>query len=76
MLLRGKIAIVTGAAGNLGGATARELAAEGAKVVASDLPGEGLERAVESIRKSTSPRSSPAPSRPMAVWICWPVSRR
>jgi NAD(P)-dependent dehydrogenase (short-subunit alcohol dehydrogenase family) len=49
MLLAGKIAVVTGAAGNLGSATARELAAEGAKVVASDLPGEGLERVVAEI---------------------------
>ncbi len=52
MLLTGKIAIVTGAAGNLGSASARELAAEGAKVVASDLPGEGLERTVAEIRAS------------------------
>lgn len=50
MLLAGKIAIVTGAAGNLGSACARELAAEGARVVASDLPGEGLARTVEGIR--------------------------
>jgi len=50
MLLAGKIAIITGAAGNLGSATARELAAEGAKVVASDLPGEGLDKVVASIR--------------------------
>ena len=43
MLLDGKVAIVTGAAGNLGSACARELAVEGAKVVVSDLPGAGLE---------------------------------
>lgn len=49
MLLAGKIAVVTGAAGNLGSATARELAAEGASVVASDLPGERLESVVQAI---------------------------
>jgi NAD(P)-dependent dehydrogenase (short-subunit alcohol dehydrogenase family) len=35
--LAGKIALVTGAAGGLGGATARALAAEGAVVVAADI---------------------------------------
>ncbi|MGE3690581.1 MAG: SDR family NAD(P)-dependent oxidoreductase [Novosphingobium sp.] len=52
MLLEGKIAVVTGAAGNLGSATARELAAEGAKVVASDLPGDRLDLIVAGIREA------------------------
>ena len=41
--LAGKVALVTGAAGGLGGATARALAAEGATVVAADLDAAGAE---------------------------------
>jgi len=37
-------ALVTGAAGGIGGAIARRLAAEGVAVVATDLPGDGLDR--------------------------------
>ena len=37
MRLESKIALVTGAGGGLGGATAIRFAAEGAKVVCSDL---------------------------------------
>jgi NAD(P)-dependent dehydrogenase (short-subunit alcohol dehydrogenase family) len=37
MELSGKVAIVTGAAGNIGAGCAREMALQGAKVVASDL---------------------------------------
>jgi NAD(P)-dependent dehydrogenase (short-subunit alcohol dehydrogenase family) len=50
MILEGKIAVVTGAAGNLGSACAREVAAEGAKLVVSDLPGTGLDAIAEEIR--------------------------
>jgi NAD(P)-dependent dehydrogenase (short-subunit alcohol dehydrogenase family) len=52
MILTGKIAIVTGAAGNLGSACARELAAEGARLVVSDLPGTGLDTIAAEIRES------------------------
>lgn len=37
-------ALVTGAAGGIGGAIARRLAAEGVAVVATDLPGDALDR--------------------------------
>jgi NAD(P)-dependent dehydrogenase (short-subunit alcohol dehydrogenase family) len=42
--LKDKVAIVTGAAGGLGGATARRLAHEGATVVCVDLDGDGAAR--------------------------------
>jgi short-subunit dehydrogenase len=42
--LRGATALITGAAGGLGGPIARALADEGARLVISDLPGEALER--------------------------------
>lgn len=47
--MKGKVAIVTGASGGLGGATARHLAARGALVVATDLAeaaGEALAREI------------------------------
>lgn len=40
--LDGKVAIVTGAAGGLGGAIARRFAAEGARVVATDIAGDAV----------------------------------
>lgn len=51
MILAGKVAIVTGAGGNLGSACAREAALEGAKVVVSDLAGPGLDAIVAEIRE-------------------------
>jgi NAD(P)-dependent dehydrogenase (short-subunit alcohol dehydrogenase family) len=47
--LTGKVAIVAGAAGNLGSACARRLAAEGAAVVVSDVTGSGVKRIVDDI---------------------------
>jgi len=47
--LRGRTAIVTGAAGMIGGATARLFAACGATVVASDVDGAGLRRTLDAI---------------------------
>lgn len=50
--LDGKAAIVTGAAGGIGRAIARALAREGAKLVISDIHGEGAEHVAEEIRKA------------------------
>jgi meso-butanediol dehydrogenase/(S,S)-butanediol dehydrogenase/diacetyl reductase len=47
--LRGKVAIVTGAAGGIGGATARRFAAEGARVAALDRSAEGLAATAQAI---------------------------
>nr|WP_221375022.1 glucose 1-dehydrogenase [Actinoplanes polyasparticus] len=47
--LTGKVAIVTGAAGGIGAATARRLAEEGAHVVAVDLDEERLRKIAESL---------------------------
>jgi NAD(P)-dependent dehydrogenase (short-subunit alcohol dehydrogenase family) len=44
-----KVTIITGAAGNLGTACVRGLAAEGARIVATDLPGSQLPSVVEEL---------------------------
>ena len=43
MQLKGKTAIITGAAGGIGRATVRRFVGEGAQVVAADIQGEGAE---------------------------------
>ena len=47
--LRGRVAVVTGAAGGLGGASARRLAREGASVVCVDIDGDGAARVADEI---------------------------
>src|SRR5262245_583033 len=48
--IRGKVALVTGAASGIGASTARRFAAEGAKVVVVDLNADGAEEVAASIR--------------------------
>jgi 3-oxoacyl-[acyl-carrier protein] reductase len=52
MRLDGKIAIVTGAGGGFGEATARRFAAEGARVVVADLRSDAAQRVATAIGKS------------------------
>ncbi len=49
-LVDGKVALVTGAASGIGAASARLFAAEGARVMAVDINGEGVEKVAASIR--------------------------
>jgi NAD(P)-dependent dehydrogenase (short-subunit alcohol dehydrogenase family) len=49
-LLKGRLALVTGAAGGLGTAIALEFARQGARVVAADLDGTGAQALAERIR--------------------------
>src|SRR5262245_37606274 len=49
MRLEGRIALVTGAANGIGEATARRLAADGAKVVLTDIENDRLEEVSRSI---------------------------
>jgi short-subunit dehydrogenase len=59
--LRGARALVTGAAGGLGGYISRTLAEQGANLVVSDLPGSGIEsRAEELARTGVEARAIPA----------------
>ena len=48
--IAGKVALVTGAAGGMGRATAHLLADEGARVAVTDLTEDGVERVVDEIR--------------------------
>lgn len=57
--LKDKIALITGAAGSIGAATARRFVAEGARVVVSDLEGDALRRVAAELGED---RCAPAPA--------------
>jgi NAD(P)-dependent dehydrogenase (short-subunit alcohol dehydrogenase family) len=51
-LLAGRVALLTGGGGEIGGAIARRFAAEGAAVVLADIKGDKAEQTAEEIRKA------------------------
>jgi NAD(P)-dependent dehydrogenase (short-subunit alcohol dehydrogenase family) len=64
--LAGRVALVTGAGGGIGEATARRLAAEGAALVLNDVDGERVEAVAASLRQAGS----------RAVGVAGDVTRR
>jgi NAD(P)-dependent dehydrogenase (short-subunit alcohol dehydrogenase family) len=52
--LEGRVALVTGGGGSIGGATARAFAAEGAKVVVADIDGDAVDRVVGELGSGTA----------------------
>jgi NAD(P)-dependent dehydrogenase (short-subunit alcohol dehydrogenase family) len=52
MRLQGKVAIITGAAGGIGGATAVKFAREGAVVVVADVNEEGLSKTLAAVQEA------------------------
>jgi NAD(P)-dependent dehydrogenase (short-subunit alcohol dehydrogenase family) len=80
--ITGKIIVITGASSGMGEATARDLAAKGAKVVLGARRADRLDAIVQDIieagRQPPSPPMSPSsktskswstpPRRPMAAW--------
>lgn len=52
--LEGKVAVVTGGAGGIGGGSVRKLAAEGAKVLIADIRGDAAQKLAEEIGDATS----------------------
>src|SRR3990170_3772792 len=55
MRLKDRVALVTGAAGGIGGATARRFAGEGALVAVNDADAAGVEKLVHEIQESGGP---------------------
>jgi meso-butanediol dehydrogenase/(S,S)-butanediol dehydrogenase/diacetyl reductase len=55
MRFRDKVAIVTGAAGGIGLATAKRLGSEGARVVIADLKGDAAEKSAANVREAGAP---------------------
>ncbi len=61
-ILVGRVALVTGAASNIGAASARAIAAAGARVLATDIDGAGLEATAAAIRAAQGPGA-------VATWV-------
>ncbi len=61
--LKGKVAVITGAASGIGRATAIKFAGEGAAVVIADLNVEGGESAVRDCKENARPRCVPEDRR-------------
>lgn len=66
VMLKDKIAVITGGARGIGGYVARKIAEYGAKVVVVDLSGEGARKNAEAIEKEGG----------VAVWVKADVSKR
>jgi len=60
-LLAGRVAVVTGGAGGIGGATTRRLAAEGATVVVNDADEARLAATVDDVAAAAGGRAVPVP---------------
>ena len=60
--LQDKVAVITGAASGIGAACARRFAAEGARVVVSDLSEAHAPESQKSSRDTRAPRSSSRPA--------------
>jgi len=52
MRVAGKVAVITGAGGGIGRATAELLASEGAKVLGGDLSLEGMEAVIGAVKEA------------------------
>jgi len=68
MQLKDQAAIVTGGASGLGAATARRLAAQGARVAVCDLNAKLAETVAAEIGVSLSSATSPTPPPPRTPW--------